>query len=318
MSVWVGKAGAGMWDQAGAKLPPLGAHRVRMSHARSPPRPPSTAGGRVHVGACSRRRAGRHERARVAKRGCLGRAAACAAAGRVRGCRAAVRQRRRGARAGRWAPRLATAAAAGVGEARGGSVACSPQLEHSPAGWGRGPAARYRVAPYRHFPPARAPRLWRQAGGFAPSGTAALQAGPDGCLLPARYETHDTLVAQLQGRRRVLLVPPEQVCRVRAQAGSRDGPAHMWSIIRAVIAGCRRCCYPRKLRQPALPIAGRPQRRAEPPLARQAQRHAAPTSKAPPHAHRPLDLPPCLGCELGIPWRGPVPCGAPLRRLQLP
>ena len=38
-----------------------------------------------------------------------------------------------------------------------------------------------------------------------------LQAGPDGCLLPARYETHDTLVVQLEGARRVLLVPPEQV-----------------------------------------------------------------------------------------------------------
>ena len=54
-------------------------------------------------------------------------------------------------------------------------------------------------------------QLLLRAGGWAPRGAAALQAGPAGCLLPARYEAHDALIVQLQGRRRVLLVPPEQV-----------------------------------------------------------------------------------------------------------
>jgi hypothetical protein len=59
-----------------------------------------------------------------------------------------------------------------------------------------------------HYPDPCSPR---QTGGWAPAGVAALQAGPAGCLLPARYEPHDTLVVQLEGARRVLLVPPEMV-----------------------------------------------------------------------------------------------------------
>lgn len=38
-----------------------------------------------------------------------------------------------------------------------------------------------------------------------------LQMGPPNGLLPARYERHDRLLAQLTGRRRILLLPPSQV-----------------------------------------------------------------------------------------------------------
>jgi hypothetical protein len=50
-----------------------------------------------------------------------------------------------------------------------------------------------------------------QAGGWACAGTAVLQAGPGGCLMPARYETYDALVVQVEGARRVLLVSPDMV-----------------------------------------------------------------------------------------------------------
>jgi len=52
-----------------------------------------------------------------------------------------------------------------------------------------------------------------QAGGWSPAGSVTLQAGPPGCLLPARYETHDTLVVQIEGVRRVLLVAPDRAFR---------------------------------------------------------------------------------------------------------
>ena len=38
-----------------------------------------------------------------------------------------------------------------------------------------------------------------------------LQAGPPNGLLPARYECIDRLLAQVTGRRRILLIPPSQV-----------------------------------------------------------------------------------------------------------
>jgi hypothetical protein len=166
---------------------------------------------------------------------------------------------------------------------------CSPVLEPWRPAHARPPPRPVGCGPLAYcLHPSPPPRAHNQAGRWTPAGAAALQAGPPGCLLPARYEAHDTLVVQLEGARRVLLVAPDMVgapCARRTRTRARA----------------------RALSQPP---ADRAQRTRRSPASPQRGCSLVPPSRPPP-----LN-PPCP--RAGVPWRGALPGGPPLRRLQLP
>ena len=70
-----------------------------------------------------------------------------------------------------------------------------------------------------------------------------LQMGPPNGLLPARYERHDRLLAQLTGRRRILLLPPSQVGSTHQLAvlGAEAG-AILVAIFGGSLTPCS-CCH---------------------------------------------------------------------------
>ncbi len=55
-----------------------------------------------------------------------------------------------------------------------------------------------------------------------------LQMGPPNGLLPTRYECIDRLFAQVNGRRRVLLIPPSQAGHSLDHAGGAGVSAHVY------------------------------------------------------------------------------------------